>query len=524
MDYPVVGYHNWKETHYLTEARNFAREGFFKYGLFVPAFDYPVIQEDPSGVHSDTLPTISILVAIAFMILGYELWVARLIGILLNTATIPLTYLVVRKIFNREDIALVSAFLMAINPMLVFFSHNVQLMNVGIFCALASLYFFLLWRDSNKPIHLILASFFFALAGLTKYPFMSVGAPMFFMFPFERLKEIPRNLIKNLIPYVISAIILASIPAWIYYSSVVIASEYKTRAATNLGMIQPDKVFTEKFWKITESYMDDSFTLLGIGFAVLGLIAISFSYLMDRKFTLDRRLVLGSIVGILLFVLITASKLMGHSYYYYVIAPFILIFMSYFIMAIADFAKRLKIEGKSIGNISWLIIIILVIMLIPVSLESASRQFDTQFYGLDVAGEYIKDHKNPGERMMHSSHQAYGILWHADMKGTRRIPSSVEEIKFVEENLNATWLFIYNWDFGILQDKDRWDYIMNNYRLVQIGFIQYSDGSHPVYFLLRRGGTFDENKLNDMLAGKPIRHKDYELSGGKVRLNYVNLE
>ena len=30
-DYPVVGYHNWKETHYLTEARNFAKEGFFKY-------------------------------------------------------------------------------------------------------------------------------------------------------------------------------------------------------------------------------------------------------------------------------------------------------------------------------------------------------------------------------------------------------------------------------------------------------------------------------------------------------------
>ena len=40
IDYPVVGYHNWKETHYLTESRNFARDGFFERGFFVPSFDY----------------------------------------------------------------------------------------------------------------------------------------------------------------------------------------------------------------------------------------------------------------------------------------------------------------------------------------------------------------------------------------------------------------------------------------------------------------------------------------------------
>jgi len=38
-DYPVVGYHNWKETHYLTEARNYARDGFFQDGFLVPHWD-----------------------------------------------------------------------------------------------------------------------------------------------------------------------------------------------------------------------------------------------------------------------------------------------------------------------------------------------------------------------------------------------------------------------------------------------------------------------------------------------------
>jgi len=520
MDYPVVGYHNWKEEHYLGEARNFARDGFFKYGFFVPAWDYPSPSSDPSGAHSDTLPTISILVSIAFMLFGYELWVARLIGILLNAATIPLTYLIVRKIFKREDIAIVSAFLMAINPLLVFFSHNVQLMNVGIFCAILSLYLFLLWRDSNKDSHLILTAIFLALAGLTKYPFLAIALPMLFMFPFERLKAIG----KNLIPYAISVVILLSIPVWIYYSSVMIVEQYNTNPSADTRAIQPDKVFTEQFQRITESYLADSFTMLGVYFAVLGLIAVSFSYLMERKLTLPRRFLLGSLVGIILFVLIASSKLMGHAYYYYVIAPFVVIFMASFIIAISDFAKRLKIEGKSIGNASWLIIIILVALLVPASQEAASRQFNTQFHGLDIAGEYIKEHKSAGERVMHSSHQAYGLLWHADMKGTRGIPSTLEDIKFAEDNLNATWLFIYNWDFNLLQDGQRWGYLRENYRLVQVGFMQTGDGSQLIYFLLRKGGTFDENKLNDMLAGKTVQNRDYELTGGQVRMNYINLE
>ena len=520
MDYPVVGYHNWKETHYLSEARNFARDGFFRYGFFVPAWDYPAPESDPSGAHSDTLPTISMLVAVAFMLFGYELWVARLVGILLNAATIPLAYLIVRRIFKREDIAIVSAFLMAINPMLVFFSHNVQLMNVGIFCSLLSLYVFLLWRESGRGSHLILASVFLTLAGLTKYPFLAIAVPMFLMFPFERLKGIG----KNLAPYLISVILLVSIPAWIYYSSVVIVEEYNTSPSADTRAIQPDKLLTEQFWKTTESYMADSFTLLGIGFGILGLIMAIFSYLTDRKFTLARRFLLGSIIGILLFATIASSKLLGHSYYYYVIAFFIVVFMAYFIVAVADFAKRLKVEGKGIGNASIIVIIILTAILVPASQEASSRQFNTQFHGLDVAGEYIMEHKSPGERVMHSSHQAFGLLWHADMKGTRGLPPTLDDIKFAEENLNARWLFIYNWDFAILQDEERWPYIKENYRLVQIGFIQYSDGNRPVYFLLRRGGSFDENKLNDMLASKTVQNRDYETTAGIVRMNYINLE
>ena len=67
VDYPVIGYHNWKSAHYLTEARNFADEGFFKAGFFVPLRDtMNQINEQPNGAHADTFPLDPIIIGFLF--------------------------------------------------------------------------------------------------------------------------------------------------------------------------------------------------------------------------------------------------------------------------------------------------------------------------------------------------------------------------------------------------------------------------------------------------------------------------
>ena len=111
MDYPVVGYHNWKETHYLTEARNFARDGFFKHGFFIPVWDYPDVSDNPSGAHSDTFPTISIIVGFFFKLFGFKLWIARVINIIFALGSVCFFYLIIKKLFKREDLALTSTLL-----------------------------------------------------------------------------------------------------------------------------------------------------------------------------------------------------------------------------------------------------------------------------------------------------------------------------------------------------------------------------------------------------------------------------
>ncbi|MDO8661202.1 MAG: hypothetical protein Q7K43_04895, partial [Candidatus Woesearchaeota archaeon] len=99
VDYPVIGYHNWKETNYLTTARNFAKEGWFSQGLFVPMWDYPQLYENPSGAHSDTFSTTPLIVSIAFWLFGENLALARGINIALALGSIVFMYLIVRKLF-----------------------------------------------------------------------------------------------------------------------------------------------------------------------------------------------------------------------------------------------------------------------------------------------------------------------------------------------------------------------------------------------------------------------------------------
>jgi len=524
----VIGYHNWKEVRYLTSARNFIKEGFFKYGFFVPAYDYPGLHSDPSGAHSDFFPFSSIFAALSMQVFGMELWAARLPGILLSMGSVIFIYLLMKQIFKREDIALISAFLAAINPLFIFFSHNVQQMTPGLFFMMGAYYFYSKWIDDDKAIHIILTSLLMMFSIVSKYTYVITLIPLLFIFPFERLREIK----KNLFSYIISILVMLPLPAWYFYSKE-IAMKY---SGTVMGgeidkvVMNIDLLSQSSFWKTMEAYAADNYTLLGVLFAFLGIMTLIITF--DRK-SMGKRFLAGYVLTSIFGFVFLSGRLSGHAYHQFPIAPCIIILIAYFIVTVGDFLKRINIEGKNIGYVNIIGMIIVVLLIVPTTQNSTERLFDTQFYGLDVAGEYIKEHKTPNERVIHSSHQAYGLLWHGDIKGTRGIPKTVEDIKFAEEKLNASWVFTYNFCYPQGQVcfevyskpyEDSWSYIKNHYLLKQIAFVRSSKGNIPVYYLLKKGGTFDENRLNEMITGKPIKYKDYELTKGIVRMYYVNIE
>ncbi len=541
IDYPVIGYHNWKEEHYLGEARNFARLGFFKYGFFVPAWDYPFATADPSGAHSDTFPTISVLAGLAFMVFGIQLWVARLIGILFVTGSIVLMYLIMKRLFEREDIALVSALVMATLPLFVFFSHNVDLINPGLFFMLASAYFYLRWRESFDGKEMALAFIFLSLATLTKYPFLLIAIPMFLTLPFKRIVPDIKNEVKKQRKYiVISILFMLLIPLWLFYSERIIGNKYGTMAYTlsEGNMVQLDVLWTSDWWVTQQAYMRDNYTMLGLLIAGLGGLAVIYYYAKTRA--LGESFVFWYLLSAVPFFTVMSYKLGGHSYHQYPVAPLVVMLIAYFAIKIGDVVKSL-VKQKGVGGLAGGAVTLGVIFLLYVPLQGMfisvvnpslcdvgfcesfqdawSRQFDTQYIGTDVAGEYVKAHSSPSERVIFPSFQSYGFIWSSDRKGYV-LGNALSDITKAESN-GADWIFLYQWGLSaVANDPTRWDYVRSHYSIQQMAFIQTDKGGQPIYLLLKKGGSFSDKDMD--LSGKEIKYKDYEYTKGKQRMYYVN--
>jgi hypothetical protein len=278
-----------------------------------------------------------------------------------------------------------------------------------------------------------------------------------------------------------------------------------------------------------KAYAADNYTIRGVWLAVFGLAALLALFLFAKHRGIGNRFLLGYVGGVAVFFLAFSQNMAGHAYHQYPISLAAILLMAYLFTVVASNIGTFiaSMAGQMAGKIAKPLSIALLILIIwSPSMAAIDRMFDTQFPGLDIAGDYLKLHKKEGERVMHSSHQAYGLLWHGDIKGTRGIPATLSNITTAEEKVNARWLFIYNWDFGIFQDQERWPYLSQHYSLRQVGFTRQNGGQPaPLYLLLYRDDKgFDINKLNEYVKDRPVQSREYEYSFGKAPVYYVNVD
>ncbi|MBN1502538.1 glycosyltransferase family 39 protein [Candidatus Woesearchaeota archaeon] len=539
LNYPVIGYHNWKTAHYITEARNFAEQGFFKYGFFVPMRDtMESIQEQPDGAHPDTFPTISVIVGFLFKIFGQSLKLARIVGIFFSLLSVMFSYLLVKELFEREDLALLTAFLSSINPLYVFFSHNIQLVNPALCFMLAGAYFYVRWIkgfDNNKFTSLYVAAFLVMLATITKYDFAVIGIPMLFIFPY---KKVLKNRNRFIMPLAIVLLILSVFPLWYFYNEVHVTKIFRPdlgaqgSASQGLTKLIDFTILSDsEFWQVMKAYIADNYTSIGFILALLGSIFFLIIYILKPSEKQGYRFFIGYIFGSVFFLFIMGFKLSGHNYHQFPIAPLIIFLLAFFYIAIAsnlsNFFKQEPLKQTvKIG------LVILLIFIFPLpsksvytqSIEAKDRMFNTQFPGLDIAGEYIREHASTNERMFHSSHQSFGVLWHAGIKGYKP-PANLEIFTQAEEDYNVDWVLVYQWGIQTyFENEELFNHLRENYRLVQFAMIPEGQQNRAIYFLFRRGGTFNESELNTMLQDKPAFKKTYEYTKGPYELIYINLE
>lgn len=544
LNYPVIGYHNWKTVHYITEARNFANDGFFKHGFFVPMRDtMGGINEPEDGAHGDTFPFTPILLAVLFKIFGESLVMVRIVNIIFSIGYILFSYLLVKKLFNMEDLALLTAFLTSINPLFVFFSHNVQMDTQALLFMMAGLYYYVVWYKENNGSFgkLYFSIFLLSFAAATKYSFAAAFIPVAFSFPYMKYASI-KEIKKAIAPALICLLLFSIFPIWFYYSQFIINKNvYEVnfpQTASKVSGFEGIKrsvdfslVTDSNFWATMKSYVADNYSIIGFNFAILGSLLFIYLFLTKHKKDFSYKFAFGYIASSLLFLFIMGKKLSGHNYHQFPVAPFIIFFIAYFFIVISRNIGSFFKEGF-LNAIVIVSVILILLFVFPGTSKSVyaqqmagmERMFNTQFPGLDLAGYYVRDHSLPTERIYHSSHQSYGILWHAERKGYK-VPSTPELFKRGEDEFGVEWAFAYQWGIStFFNSGEMFEYMKKNYRLVQFAYVQQGQQAQPLYFLFRKGGSFNESQLNTLLSNKPVKKTTYHYTSGPYDIYSIDLE
>jgi hypothetical protein len=104
-----------------------------------------------------------ILTGWAMELFGVSEWSARLVPSVFGILTIPVLYLLARRMFNRQVALFASAFL-AISPWHLYWSQNARFYTALLLFSMLGLFLFYLGLEENRPWYLVASLFFFGLS------------------------------------------------------------------------------------------------------------------------------------------------------------------------------------------------------------------------------------------------------------------------------------------------------------------------------------------------------------------------
>ena len=136
---------NWDEVSHGYNAYSVLKTGSDEWGKLLPTIfqaygDYK-------------LPVYIYLTTLSQLLLGLTSIAVRLPSALAGITTVIFTYLLVKKLFNKEKLALLSAFLVAIEPWSLFLSRGAFEANLSLALIIAGVYLF---TTKNKLLSFLL--------------------------------------------------------------------------------------------------------------------------------------------------------------------------------------------------------------------------------------------------------------------------------------------------------------------------------------------------------------------------------
>ncbi len=558
IDYPAIGYHNMKENEYIGSAKFMFYEGedYLHRKLYrMGAQDIPYFEEYPQ------MPIIQWSSVILWKIFGMHLWLVRLLMILASVASIYVMYLLIFELSKSKYLALLSSFFMAVFPLGIFFGRNIQPESPALLFLLLGMLYYVRWLESFSRKDAFYLGLYLGISGLFKYTFLIGAIPLFFIFPFSKLKEkgFAGKLKSSALP------VIAGVSPMIIWSLIApLLNRLSTITEGTFGRIDLFRVFTVEYWQARwpsfNNYIGDNYTWWFFWTAVFGIMLVSLS-MKDKKMTylslagilfagVARFSAQGSPTFVLsffaIFAIIVANAVLslkhkrrfqafvlfyaaaiipysmilsdyipGHNYYQMPFLPLIALLSAYAIYSAGNLLKQ-------VTKIKFIELLPLVLILFTIQDISAHKDamFNTQFFGLDIGGEYLKSNMMQGERFVMFGHsQSVAVCVYAERLCAG--VGSADDLTEFETKRGTRWIFIDNGaGMALLQgNPELMRYIESNYDLSAIGLLRTGQGFSLHTIILRKGGSFSFSNISEhpvVKSQKVIAQKNYELTKGNI--------
>ena len=261
------------------------------------------------------------------------------------------------------------------------------------------------------------------------------------------------------------------IPLWHLYTLSLDFGKVAGDVTTEIVKINFATVFSSEFLRMFKVFLGENFTFFGVALFMGGIFWIIYFLVANFKEAKNYEgliFILAYFIITIPWIVVMAEKLQGHNYHQY---PLILLFalaVGYLLLKFSVWLSKItsNLGIDKITSPQVYMIIFLCVLSIP-SYFSAQNMYNVQFWGLEEAGRYIQTHG--GGNVWFPSHQSYGVLWHADVKGYT-YPNDVETMIQIEAERDVKWFFAYQWGLQTIIDKP-WlaTYLNETYNLVQAG-------------------------------------------------------
>jgi len=501
LDFPSIGYHNMKENESLSIAQEMKNSNDF---IKKKVYFYNAFETEPAIKKYGELPLVPYQILLSWKLFGENLWGGRLFNVIFAVLSILLMYLVSLALFSNVNLALFGASILAIMPLGVFFSRNLQAESPAFFFMLLGTLFYLKFAASFKKYNLLLGGLSFSIAWAYKPSFLFGLLPPVFCFPFKAILRNEKQILKYALGLFIPYLLILFTILWLKHAG---QGEFSLQLtfgkATKLFHF-----FSPSYWShygasISWFTVAENYTAI---FSMLSLLGILLAFMKGNG--LLNRYIIGWTLTIVPFGMLFSEQIYQQGFSQMPFLILVCVSSVYTILFVSGVLSRFIKKG-----ITVFLICASIVISAPFVYASIYRMHATVFLGEDVAGETLRELTLPGERVFLFTHaQGYAIARYAQ----RYVgwPSGLEDFKEKESKFKIRYICVYPLDYlaSLGSGSEQvFNYIQGNYHLKELGMLE--EPNRLVYLILEKGKGQNLRDSLGKISGQIRPRAIYKLSG-----------